>query len=105
MKNAEYFLSGSTRFSLSPLTVTAAVMTLSGLMLGLLEIRWTLQLVSMACVYLGALMATAALVIHLVRRNTAWTADGGLLLGLAALLYSGPVLPATVQDYLEYLMP
>lgn len=91
--------------SLSPLSLTAIALTLCGLTIGVLDIRWSLQLVSLACVYSGALLATMGLLIHLLRGNAAWAADGSLLLGLGALVYSGPLLPVMVQDYLEYLMP
>lgn len=87
------------------ITLLASMMVITGLLIATLEIRWALQLVSLSCVYGGALLAGLALVVHLLRRNLAWLADGGILAGLAALLVSSPVLPATLQDYLEYLMP
>lgn len=89
----------------SPLTLLASCLTVAGLLIGALEIRWSLQLVSLACVYSGALLATLGLMVHVLRRSNAWAADGGLLLALAALVWSSPLLPATLQDYLEYLLP
>lgn len=98
-------LTGTRTAAFSPLTLTAATLTLTGLLIATLEIRWSLQLISLTCVYSGALLATMGLLIHLLRRNLAWAADGSLLLGLGALLFSSPLLPAAAQDYLEYLMP
>lgn len=89
----------------SPLTLVAVLLTLSGLLIGTLDVRWSLQLISLGCVYSGGALAGLALLVHLVRRNVAWAADGGLLLCLGALMFSSPMLPATMQDYLEYLMP
>ena len=89
----------------SPLTLLAVTLTLVGMLIAALDIRWSLQLVSLGCVYSGALLASMGLAVHLLRGSLAWAADGGMLLGLAALIFSSPFLPASVQDYLEYLMP
>lgn len=91
--------------AVSPLTLLAAALTLIGLLIGVLEMRWSLQLVSMSCVYSGALLASLGLVMHLLRGHLAWAADGGMLLGLAALVLCSPMMPANLQDYLEYLVP
>lgn len=91
--------------TISPLTLLSATLVFSGLIIGALDMRWSLQLVSLGCVYCGALLAGLGLVIHLFRGHLAWAADGGMLAGLATLVLCNPILPATLQDYLEYLMP
>ncbi|MZR62113.1 hypothetical protein [Alcanivorax sp. DP30] len=90
---------------ISPVTLLAVTLTLSGLVIAVLDIRWSLQLVSLSCVYSGALLASLGLVVHLMRGHLAWAAEGGMLLTLAVLVLCSPLLPANMQDYLEYLMP
>lgn len=93
----------ATRFS--PMTMLAVMLTVTGLVISVLDSRWALQLVSLGCVYSGALLACLALLIHLLRGNLAWAADSGVLLTLSVLIFSSPMLPASMQDYLEYLLP
>ena len=90
---------------ISPLTLLAASLTLTGLLISVLEMRWSLQLVSMSCVYSGAALASLGLVVHLFRGHLAWAAEGGMLLSLAVWVLCSPMLPANLQDYLEYMMP